>query len=180
MAGATTKAATLASALLLAISACGGSSVHKVGQSKYPPPPGFGEDHELEPMDDYVDGEVNQDVSGGDDSDRGNEEPVRRGEPEFAAGMSVQQAIEAAQGTERINIDQETLGYPLTQASLYEPCKVTANDHFKLKVAVWNGKAVGIDLDTKNEALKQCLTRQLLDLTWKDKVKSLNVVEYEM
>jgi len=92
----------------------------------------------------------------------------------------VEQAISAAQGTERINIDQETLGYPLTQPSLYEPCKLKPGDHFKLRVAVWNGKAVGIDLETKSEALKTCLTRQILDLTWRDKVKSLNVVEYEM
>jgi hypothetical protein len=47
-------------------------------------------------------------------------------------------------------------------------------------VAVWNGKAVGIDLETKNDALKTCLTRQILDLTWRDKVKALNIVEYEM
>lgn len=179
MAGVMTRTAILLGAFIIALGGCGRSSTHKVGDSKYPPPPGFNEPHELEPMDDYVDGEVNQEVSDADD-ERGDEPPVRQGDPEFTQGMSVEQAITAAQGTERINIDQETLGYPLTQPSLYEPCKLKPGDHFKLRVAVWNGRAVGIDLETKNDALKSCLTRQLLELTWRDKVKSLNIVEYEM
>lgn len=179
MARVTTRTAILASAFIIALFGCGRSSVHKVGGSKYPPPPGFNEPHELEPMDDYVDGEVNQEVSDTEDK-REDAPPARQGSPEFTQGMSVEQAISAAQGTERINIDQETLGYPLTQPSLYEPCKLKPGDHFKLRVAVWNGKAVGIDLETKNDALKTCLTRQILDLTWRDKVKALNIVEYEM
>lgn len=171
----------LASGLLLLVAACGHSGVEKVGRSKYPPPPGFGQEDELEPMDDYVDGEVNQDVAAADDEEEGGAAvDERRGEPEFTTGMSVAAAIEAARGTETINIDQETLGYPLTQPSLYAPCNVKQGDHFKLRVAVWNGRPVGLDLETKNAALKQCLTEQILDLTWKDKVKSLNIVEYEM
>jgi hypothetical protein len=173
------RTALVAAVCLVSLWGCGKSGAQKSGDSKYPPPPGFNEEDRLEPMDDYVDGEVNQDVSE-EPEDTPAETPTHQGDPEFTEGMTVDQAIDAARGTERINIDQETLGYPLTQASLYEPCKVTANDHFKLRVAVWNGKAVGIDLDTKNEKLKQCLTRQILDLTWRDKVKSLNTVEYEM
>jgi hypothetical protein len=41
-------------------------------------------------------------------------------EPEFKDGMSVDEAINAVpQGTERENIEQETLARPLTEAKLY-------------------------------------------------------------
>jgi hypothetical protein len=119
----------------------------------------------------------------GDEAD--SEEEVRASEsvaePEFREGMSVEEAINAVpQGTERENIDQETLARPLMDANLYAPCKPAANAHFKLKVAVWGGRAVGIDVEAKpkNDKLASCVKEQVSQLEWRDKVKSLNTVEF--
>jgi hypothetical protein len=102
--------------------------------------------------------------------------------PEFKDGMSVDEAMKAVpQGTATVNIEQEALSRPLMDEKVYEPCKLGAA-HFKLKVAVWDGKAVGIDATTtpKNEKLAQCIKSQVAGLTWPDKVKSLNTVEYQL
>jgi hypothetical protein len=103
-------------------------------------------------------------------------------EPTFTPDMSVDDAIKAIpQSAERLNVDQETLSKPLQEESLYAPCKPGAN-HFTLRVAVWRGKAVAIDLTTapKNPKLAECLRGRLRELTWPVKVPSLNTVEYSM
>ena len=103
-------------------------------------------------------------------------------EPTFTPDMSVDDAIKAIpQSAERVNVDQETLSKPLQEESLYDPCK-PGSTHFKLRVAVWRGKAVAIDLTTtpKNPKLAECLKGRLRDLTWSAKVPSLNTVEYSM
>jgi len=103
-------------------------------------------------------------------------------EPTFTPDMSVDAAIKAIpQSAERLNVDQETLSKPLQEESLYAPCKPGAG-HFTLRVAVWRGKAVGIDLTTspKNPKLAECLKGRLRELTWPVKVPSLNTVEYSM
>jgi hypothetical protein len=100
--------------------------------------------------------------------------------PEFKPNGSVAEAIAAVpQGTPRLNIEQEALGRPLGNVELYDSCK-PGNAHFKAKVAVWDGKAVGLDLTTtpKNQKLSDCIADKIRGLTWPDKVKSLNVVEY--
>jgi hypothetical protein len=101
-------------------------------------------------------------------------------EPQFTDGMSVEQAIKAVpQGAERANIDQETLGKPLQDFAVYEPCK-PGTSHVKMKIAVWDGKAVGLDVTAtpKNDKLVSCVKDRLKGLTWQAKVKSLNTVEY--
>ena len=101
-------------------------------------------------------------------------------EPQFTDGMSVAEAIKAVPvGAERANIDQETLSEPIKEFSVYEPCKPGAA-HVKLNIAVWDGKAVGIDATAtpKNEKLVACVKEQIKKLTWKAHVKSLNTVEY--
>jgi hypothetical protein len=103
-------------------------------------------------------------------------------EPTFTPDMSVDDAIKAIpQGTERVNVDQETLSKPLTEESLYEPCK-PGSTHFKFRIAIWRGKAVAIDLTTtpKNPKLAACLKGRINDITWPAKVPSLNTVEYSM
>jgi hypothetical protein len=102
-------------------------------------------------------------------------------EPTFTPDMSVEDAIKATQSTERLNVDQETLSKPLEDQALYEPCK-PGTTHFKLRVAVWRGKAVAIDLSTtpNNPKLTECLKGRLRELTWPAKVPSLNTVEYSM
>ena len=101
-------------------------------------------------------------------------------EPQFTDGMSVDDAIKAVPvGAERANIDQETLSKPIQEFSVYEPCKPGAA-HIKMKIAVWDGKAVGLDVTStpKNDKLVACVKEQLKALTWKAHVKSLNTVEY--
>jgi hypothetical protein len=102
-------------------------------------------------------------------------------EPAFTPDMSVEDAIKAAASAERLNVDQEELGKPLQDPDLYAPCKV-GTAHFKLRVAIWRGKAVAIDLSTtpKNPKLEACLKDRLHELTWPAKVPSLNTVSYAM
>ena len=103
-------------------------------------------------------------------------------EPNFTPDMSVEDAIKAVpQSAERLNVDQETLSKPLEEQSLYEPCK-PGSTHFTLRVAVWRGKAVAIDLNTtpKNPKLAECLKGRIREITWPAKVPSLNTVEYSM
>jgi hypothetical protein len=100
--------------------------------------------------------------------------------PQFKENGSVLDAINAVpQGTPRLNIEQEALGRPLNNPELYEPCK-PGNAHFKAKVAIWDGKAVGLDLTTtpKNAKFAACVAERIRSITWQDKVKSLNIVEY--
>jgi hypothetical protein len=102
-------------------------------------------------------------------------------EPQFTDNMSVADAMKAVpQGADRKNIEQEALAKPLQDPATFESCKV-GSAHFKLKVAVWNGKAVGIDLTTtpKSPKLADCLTAKIKEINWPDKVKSLNTVEYQ-
>ena len=82
-------------------------------------------------------------------------------------------------GAERANIDQETLSKPIQDFAVYEPCKPGAAK-VKMNIAVWDGKAVGIDITTspKNEKLSGCIKDRIKGLTWQAKVKSLNTVEY--
>jgi hypothetical protein len=101
-------------------------------------------------------------------------------EPQFTEGMSVADAVKAVPvGVERANMDQETLSEPIKEFSVYEPCKPGAA-HIKLKIAVWDGKAVGIDVTStpKNDKLVACVKEQIKKITWKAHVKSLNTVEY--
>ena len=101
-------------------------------------------------------------------------------EPQFTDGMSVADAIKAVpQGAERANIDQETLSRPIQDFAIYEPCK-PGQEKVKMKIAVWNGKAVGIDVTAtpKNDKLVACIKDRLKALTWQARVKSLNTVEY--
>lgn len=101
-------------------------------------------------------------------------------EPQFTDGMSVEEAIKAVpQGAERSNIDPETLGKPIQDFAVYEPCK-PGTARVKLRIAVWDGRAVGLDVSStpKNDKLVACIKERLKGLTWQAKVKSLNTVEY--
>jgi hypothetical protein len=99
---------------------------------------------------------------------------------QFPENASVAQAVAAVpRGTPRANIDAETLAEPLQSESLWAPCKVGAQ-HFKVKVAVWNGHAVGVDVTSTSKPLAACVEKQVRGVEWRDKVKSLNSVEYSM
>ena len=81
-------------------------------------------------------------------------------------------------GTPRANIDPDRLAEPLQQTSVYEPCKV-GSQHFSVRVAVWAGQAVGVDVTTPNKKLADCIDKQVRALKWPDKVRSLNTVEFK-
>src|SRR6187551_137975 len=122
-----------------------------------------------------------------EDTPKGEEEAPKKApkeevaEPAFTPDMSVDEAINAAKSTERMNVDQETLSKPLQEEALYAPCKPGAA-HFTFRVAVWRGKAVAVDLTTtpKNPKLTECLKGRIREVTWPAKVPSLNTVEYSM
>jgi hypothetical protein len=101
-------------------------------------------------------------------------------DPVFTERMSVNEAINAVPSSiERLNIEQEVLAEPLQQADVYEPCKL-GNGHFKARVAVWQGRAVGVDVETRpsNPNLAKCIDQQIRQIKWSEKVRSLNTVEY--
>jgi hypothetical protein len=111
-----------------------------------------------------------------------NPEKTGAAEPVFTDGMSVAEAIKAVpQGMERANIDQETLSKPIQEFALYEPCK-PGSARLTLKVAVWDGRAVGIDVTSapKNDKLVACVKDRIKGLKWQAKVKSLNTVDYQL
>jgi hypothetical protein len=109
----------------------------------------------------------------------GDEAKGPAAEPEFKDGMTVNDAINAVpQGTTRENIDQETLGEPLKDQKTWASCKLTPADHFKINVAVWNGRAAGVDVDSKNKRVADCVKQAVRAVVWRDKVRSLNTVEY--
>lgn len=124
------------------------------------------------------DSESNEPAAGESDKDK----PAKEGaEPNFTENMSVDEAMKAVpQDADRRNIDQETLGKPLQDLSLYEPCK-PGSAHVKMRVAVWNGKAVGVDVSAKpkSEKLEACVKERVRSVTWEKKVKSLNTIEYQ-
>ena len=102
-------------------------------------------------------------------------------EPEFKDGMSVDEAINAVpQGSDRANIEQERLATPIAEMKLYEPCAVKPTQHVKIRIAIWDGRAVGVDVSEtpKNPQLAECVKQQILSVTWRDKEKSLNTVEF--
>ena len=157
--------------------ACGGSGKDAESPTdEY----GMGIDDEEDDYDEVDQPSIPSDGSASRDADEEEEAKKPPPEPEFTEGMSVNEAMNAVPpGIERLNIDQEILGRPLADPKTYEPCKLRAQDHFKLKVAVWDGRAVGIDIESKNKKLAECIRQQISQLKWRDKVKSLNTVEYE-
>ena len=92
--------------------------------------------------------------------------------------MSVNDAINAIpQGFERITIEQEALDQPLLDHEVYKPCKLAASQHFEIKFAIWDGRAVGLDIKTMpaNKTVENCLRDLVKKNVWRDKVHSLNI-----
>jgi hypothetical protein len=171
----------LLSALVLVGPSCGGGT----GEADDPTDEyGVNLDDYEEDEDEYDEVEqpsASDSRGGGGRSDEEGERPkAPPPEPKFEPGMSVSQAINAVPpGIERVNIEEEELARPLGDMTVYKPCKLGPAAHFKVKVAVWNGRAVGIDVEAKDANLAQCIRRQIEGLTWRDKARSLNTVEYQ-
>jgi hypothetical protein len=95
--------------------------------------------------------------------------------------MSVDEAINAVpQGSERANLDTAALSQPISDMKLYDPCAAKPTEHVKIRVAVWDGRAVGVDVATtpSNSKLAECVKEQIRNVKWRDKEKSLNTVEF--
>jgi hypothetical protein len=166
----------LLGALILATAGCGGGTPEPEG-----PVDEYGvarEDALDEDYDEVDQPEVKDTDEGegeGEEEGGGKKTPA---EPEFTAGMSVNAAINAVPpGTDRVNIEDDILSRPLMDPEVYKPCK-PGGKHFKIKVAIWDGRAVGIDIDAKDQKLAACIRTQVEGLKWREKAKSLNTVEY--
>jgi hypothetical protein len=165
---------------VLLVTACGGS-VPEAASASSPPTseeaaPAKGRPPESE-------SEAEKPAGSSSDShpdEAGSKQGATAGDPDFKENATVDEAMAAIpKGTPRANIDEETLGEPLQNAALYEPCKV-GTQHFKLRVAVWNGHAVGVDVTTTNKALASCIDKQVRGVEWRHKARSLNTVDYSM
>jgi len=159
--------------LLALLSACGGST-----------PAAEEPDEDFSGEDDNTPGmpTSHEDKPGGkSDEEAGGKKSKEAAEPEFKEGMSVDEAINAVpQGTPRIGIEPEELAAPLKDPKVYEPCKPAASAHWTIRVAIWDGKAVGLDITTQpvNKRLSECIAEEIKKITWKEKAPSLNTVEY--
>jgi hypothetical protein len=157
--------------------ACGGNCPEAKTPDDEPPPTTSAMSEE--PLDDETSesqAEESEDETTEDEA--ADEAPPKAAEPDFPPNASVDEAIAAVpQGSERLNLDNETLAKPLQNPDLYEPCN-PGSQHFTLKIAVWNGRAVGVDVKTKNQKLAECLAGRIREIEWDDKVPSLNTIEY--
>jgi len=118
------------------------------------------------------------DTKSGNKKKANSDEGASNAEPSFKEGMSVNDAINAIpQGLPRVNIDQEDLNRPLMETEFYKSCKLSPSQHFTIKFAVWEGRAVGMDITTTpaNKNMEKCLHGLVAAYTWKDKVRSLNI-----
>lgn len=99
--------------------------------------------------------------------------------PEFTDGMSVNQAISAVPSHyDYVGIDPEVLAKPLMDIETYKECKITTNDHFTVRIAIWNGKVVGADVKAATPAKTECIDRVVRALEYKEQVESINTVDY--
>ena len=145
-------------------------------------PEDTGED--LEAVDPDWDPEPNRSPGASADPDVEQDLPPAEAEknekkkPEFEDGMSVQQAIAAVPSYyEYIGIDQDVLAKPLSNPDTYKPCKLTPAHHFTVKVAIWDGKTVGLDIDAP-PAIKDCIAQQIKAIQWPEPVESINTIDY--
>lgn len=162
----------VAACVAIGMAACGGSQ-------KEAEEPSYSDAYEEPDYDEVDQSDVRPGVAEQEASESDETAPIP--EPEFGDGMSVNDAINAVpQGVPRVNLDMDVLARPLAQASAYDSCKPSASQHFNLKVAVWDGRAVGVDVKTtpNNPSFAECIAQVVRNMKWDDNVKSLNTVEY--
>lgn len=153
---------------------CGGSEP----EPKVPPPD---DDEEVEAADEsWNTGPAPSPASEPEAEEPSQPSDEARKEPEFKEGMSVNEAIAAVPSHyEYIGIEPEVLAKPLMDIATYKECKVTQNTHFTVKVAVWDGRVVGADVEAKgNKALASCIDGVVRKLEYKERVESINTVEF--
>jgi hypothetical protein len=95
--------------------------------------------------------------------------------------MTVAQAINAVPpDSERYEIEADVLAAPLQNLDAYAECNLTPQTHFTVKVAVWNGRAVGIDVRDASAPLAECVKKVVQGLQWKPAIESLNTIEFTL
>jgi hypothetical protein len=98
----------------------------------------------------------------------------------FPPNASVDEAINAVpQGLPRVNINDNDLQKPLMEMPRYESCKVPRSTRVSIRVAVYDGAAVGADITSKpkNAKIEQCVAGVVRTMSW-PKVPSLNTMTF--
>jgi hypothetical protein len=99
---------------------------------------------------------------------------------QFPPKASVDDAINAVpQGLPRVNMADDAIQRPLTNIKQYDACKVPRSMRVTIRVAVYDGAAVGVDVSTKpkNQKMESCIDELVRRLSW-EKVPSLNTVMF--
>lgn len=100
--------------------------------------------------------------------------------PQFEPGMSVEEASSTAPfAVNAVEVPILELEAPLMKSSLYKPCSIPSTQKYKVRAAVYQGKAVGIDVTTEpaNEKVEACVREQVEAVEWSVNEKSINIVE---
>lgn len=100
----------------------------------------------------------------------------------FPPNASVDEAINAVpQGLPRVNINDNDMQRPLMEMPRYEPCKVPRSTKVNIRVAVYDGVAVGTDITSKpkNAKIEQCVAGVVRSMSW-PKVPSLNTMTFNL
>jgi hypothetical protein len=98
----------------------------------------------------------------------------------FPPNASVDEAINAVpQGLPRVNINDDELQKPLMEIPRYERCKVPRSQRVSIRVAVYDGAAVGVDISSKPKSAKveECVAGVVRTMSW-PKVPSLNTMTF--
>jgi hypothetical protein len=100
-------------------------------------------------------------------------------EPEFKEGATVSEAISAVDSCWKFQgIEPDVLAAPLKDPELFKPCKLQSAHKFQLRLAIWDGRVVGADVQSVNLPLKKCIETQVRGLKYAEQLKALNTVEY--
>jgi hypothetical protein len=164
-------ALVLAGGALVAVTACGGDQ--KPAEVPAPPAP---TEEASDPDWDTGDAPPASDET--DEEPKSAPAETELKEPEFKPGMSVNEAIAAVPSHyEYVQIEQEVLAKPLQNLDTFKACKLTQNDHFSLKLAIWDGRVVGADVKAA-PGKKECIDGVVRALEYKEKEKSINTVDF--
>lgn len=100
--------------------------------------------------------------------------------PTFEPGMSVDEATNAAPfALNAAEVDVAELEKPLMSSGIGSACSIPSSQKYKMKVAVYEGRAVGIDVSTTpaSDAKEACIREQIEAITWDVQEESINLVE---
>ena len=174
---AVSRVGTLGAAIVavgFGFTACGGSGA----EPELPDPPTSGEEAP-DPTWETEEPLPSGPEQGNTEAEGAGAEEEQAKKPEFTEGMTVEEAISAVPSHyDYIGLDQDVLAKPLVQIETYKECNIKQSDKFTVRIAIWDGKVVGADVKSPNQTLQQCIDRVVRQLEYKDRVESINTVEY--